>query len=125
MTEKPTQITEIHEHKAPTDESIRLLMEMEEKLIKRIIYAGPVKVANLEGSVVHMRNHMGGSTMHVSLAIEQGKRLDIPVEFSHTNLLHVGEYTNYFVEKVSEEIAKKLLSVSADVNDFVREELRR
>lgn len=41
-TKQPERI-DIHEHKAPTDESVRLLNEMQEKAMQNIVFKGEVK----------------------------------------------------------------------------------
>lgn len=51
-TEHHSHRTEVHEHRAPTDKSVKLLMEMEEKAREKILATIPLKSNEFEGALV-------------------------------------------------------------------------
>ena len=66
---------EVHEHRAPTDESVKLLREMEAKARDAVIQAVHVGDATFE-CVVHMRkNHIEASTTLLAIFSVNGKKL--------------------------------------------------
>lgn len=66
---------EVHEHRAPTDDSVKLLREMEAKAQEQVIKAVHVGDSIFE-CVVHMqKNHMDGSTSMLAVFSLNGKKL--------------------------------------------------
>jgi len=113
------QTIEVHEHRAPTDESMRLVTEMEEKIRAKIIAQMPVVSHPFKGGVTHY--HEGfGSVLVVSFTIG-ADRHDIKIELPHAEMLSSEDYAKHMVAQASLAIAEKLLPESRDV----LEELQR
>lgn len=69
--------TEIHEHRAPTDDSIRLTKEMEQKILDSIISSIAVVDNPIKGQIVAFKSNevMSGLTLRLSFVFElNGKR---------------------------------------------------
>jgi hypothetical protein len=66
---------DVHEHRAPTDDSVKLLREMEEKAKDQVIQAVHVGDTTFE-CVVHMQKHpMDGSTSLLAVFSLNGKKM--------------------------------------------------
>jgi len=66
---------EIHEHRAPTDESVRLLREMEQKVKDQIIEAVHVGDTTFECVVHTMRHPMDQSVEWLAIFSLNGKKM--------------------------------------------------
>src|SRR6185369_4164674 len=66
---------EVHEHRAPTDDSVKLLREMEAKAREQVIQAVHVGDTTFE-CVCHMqKNHTDGSTTLMAIFSLNGKKM--------------------------------------------------
>lgn len=98
---------EIHEHRAPTDESVKLLREMEQKAKDQIIQAIHVGNSVFE-CVVHMnKSMMDGSTTILAVFSLNGKKMT--AEFTahewRTNTVQMVEGLKLAIaDKISREI---------------------
>ena len=121
----PSKI-EVTEKRAPTDASVSLLQEMQEKALKSIIHAQPLEAAGVKGSIVHMFNAFGRPELHISFAINQGGRKDVRVKLDDHQVvvMEVSEYARYMVVEVAIEIAQQLLMDSTDVRRMIEGRFR-
>jgi hypothetical protein len=117
---------DVHEHKAPTDASVALLQEMQEKALKSIIHSQPLEAAGIKGAVVHMFNVFGGPELHISFAVGNSGRRDVKVKLDdhQTTMMEVSEYATYMIVEVSIEIARQLLMDSTDVRRMIEGRFR-
>lgn len=95
---------DVHEHKAPTDESLKLLKEMEEKVLKSVIdrFRTP---DNFVGEVTVLRTLYGdGAIVHFSL---NGKKYQ--VELGGERFIAADKYSMF--KKVYEIFAAELASI--------------
>jgi len=120
---------EITEKRAPTDESVRLLREMEEAAEKRVIERGALKDNLLEAQWVLIWNPAGGpddADLHLRFLLNGDmKHIKVRVNIHHyqnpqTKLHHI--YAR-FTEALAEELFKGLLQ-SPVVNDLFPKRLR-
>lgn len=116
----PSRI-DVHEHRAPTDASLALLQEMQEKALKSIIQSYPITAAGVHGSIIHMFNSFGKPELHISFAINNGGRKHVKVELDEhqTMAMEIHEYARYVVIEVAIEIAQQLLMDSTDVRRMI------
>lgn len=70
---------EVHEHRAPTDESVKLLREMEDKARAQVISSIPLEGNTLHGVVRFVRS-FDTDMMRADVIVDiNGKRLDVQV----------------------------------------------
>jgi hypothetical protein len=67
----------VHEHRAPTDESIKLANEMREKIEKGVIDSFPLPFNGLQGEIWVVRDHMRNETKFNVLVNLNGAKLKI------------------------------------------------
>lgn len=118
----PSKI-EVIEKRAPTDESVRLLSEMEQAALDKVLFSKPIEAAQVKGSVTHMML-MGedgvGSVLYVSFAINEGRRRVCQIKLKRrTPFEDEGEYAKYLVQEVAQAIAVELLTKSEDVHRHI------
>jgi len=61
VTEHTSVTREVHEHRAPTDQSVRLLAEMEDKALARVLDSVRLEGCEVDCVIHHMRDVMGMS----------------------------------------------------------------
>jgi hypothetical protein len=107
---------DVHEHRAPTDASVRLLSEMEQKVLERVIFSQPIEANGVKGSVTHMFNPVtDGSMLYVSFVINEGRRQTSEIKLKENYMLDQWEYAKYLVMEVAQAIAVQLLQGSEEV----------
>jgi len=100
-------VTHIHEHRAPTDESMRLVREMEEKVRGEILSAGTIKNTKLDIQWATVRNPkdfwviqchcrlmVNGEEMHLHFPVEEqicGDKLKLVREIHHNITTKIAE----------------------------------
>lgn len=106
----PTRV-ETHEHRAPTDESIKLLVEFEEKARARVIDAYVTKSNDLHGAVIRERCPERDEIVFIYRFDLNGKRYVIEEAISSTASFVWNEHEarKHLVKVVAEAIAKVLL----------------
>lgn len=92
-------------HRAPTDESIKLMMEMEDKVMKKITDSIRVQNCNIEMVIYHQFSHINQQEQFVIVYKLNGKR-----EVVHVNVNLWENYHEKILKAVSEHIAGNLLS---------------
>jgi hypothetical protein len=50
--------SEVHEHRAPTDDSVKLLREMEHAALERVLSTIRLEGSPVDCAIVHMRDHL-------------------------------------------------------------------
>lgn len=116
-----SQNTEIHEHKAPTDESIKILNEMQEKARKDLLAS--VKVENNIFSCVitlFQQEIMTNSHVFMVKFNLNGNEYFMEDRVSNTEIRRnpIEHVMRKIFEKVAEEITKKLFNDFSKTNDF-------
>lgn len=103
--------THVHEHRAPTDESIRLAQEMEEKVLAKIL--GSVRLEGVPfDCVVHHMRHYGRMTFEyvIEYAIGTSARRRVRGVFDRFDAPAPDFIATALVKALSEDIAVALLS---------------
>ncbi len=100
-----------HEHRAPTDDSVRILSEMEQKALDRVLMAVSVADNSFNGSVVVMANPMTlGNTTWVKFklnGVEHKMKFDGP----HGAELMAASQESWIIrlrDEIAHEIANRL-----------------
>ncbi len=119
----------VNEHRAPTDDSIRLLNEMTDKAKRNVLHAIHLKSNIIDCAVVYYRNDnfygkidfclkfdLNGTTHEIDGQIDQH-------EFDPSGLRHSfgsGLVYDFLVKKYSEEISKMIINqVRTDAFAFI------
>lgn len=103
--------THVHHHRAPTDESVRLLREMEEKSKAEIIKAIKLEKNGFE-AVIHVMKHFEDQTIEFrSLFSLNGKRFTVITKVSNTST--VDETVEQIRDDISKEIATYIMECSS------------
>lgn len=94
----------VHEHRAPTDESVRLLHELEEEAIKKIEQSIRVGDASFECVIHQMNDHANNQIKIVAMFSLNGKKMAYrcsipPMDFTAQKLFEK------IVDGISKEIA--------------------
>lgn len=114
MSSKTTYIPytkEIHEHKAPTDESIRLAIEMEEKVKKNILRTIIIKTNLVNGSITVFENKLNNSVVFCVRFILNGQEYFIEHSINKNDYINEymdrnnDDYTMFFNNLVMREIS--------------------
>lgn len=101
-----------HEHRAPTDASVKLLAEMEQKMRDRVLSSIHVTDTPLEFALYHLRPlHMGLDTEFAMRCTVKGQKL----EFRHTFKLDIRETEEQARERCIEELTQALATQLANV----------
>jgi hypothetical protein len=83
--------TNINEHRAPTDESIRLFSEMEKKAMDSILATIEVKSTLIEGIVVFARADQCFEASEVFVKFNvNGTRFDIAIKITMSEIMNIG-----------------------------------
>ncbi len=75
----------IHEHRAPTEESVRLLSAMEKAAEEKVIFVGNVEVTNFGGCLIKLN---GKDVMHSFREPEPSSDFDPMVKAKRMELFH-------------------------------------
>ena len=67
----------IHEHRAPTDESVKLLNEMQEKALANLIASLPVKGNDFECHLAAFRDDMNRGDLFIVTAQVNGTKIEV------------------------------------------------
>ena len=110
----PAYAQHVHEHRAPTDESVRLLADMEREARRRVVQALVPSDNHLSGVVAEIdRTHPGGG-IFVAFTLNQREyqfRLDgIEVAFA----LDPKRGLNVLSQRIAETITSKILANVCD-----------
>jgi len=111
--EKPSYVNldvTVHEHRAPTDESVRLLNEMRDETSKNIIAQIPLKNNVFEGHVMVETDNMNHQNIYRGIAVVNGQRIVVehrapPIK----DRSQWGEPLRELCEKMAEAIARDIL----------------
>lgn len=113
--QNPTQFVdrhiETHEHRAPTDESVKLLREMEKAVARKTI-----SVHRLTNNTIDAVWHLRDDPMGLELTghcrfILNGKPIEfeLPLERHYRNDDHARTIITAIIDRIAKEIATKLL----------------
>lgn len=107
--------THVHEHRAPTDESVKLLREMEDAVKKRIMCAYVSRSNDLHGAVVQVKHdHIGmGSSLWITFQLN-GRDYQFTVDgpderAAEAGLLQADEAGVAIAREIANVITGKLL----------------
>lgn len=109
---------DVHEHRAPTDDSVKLLIEMEEKARSKIVGAFVTKSNELEGAVVYMRrNIMLEHDVYIRFKLN-GKDYEFVEKISDIKLsMNKIEAYKLLAEKISTTITNNLMVKCIESNN--------
>mgnify|MGYP000724599503 CR=1 FL=1 len=105
--------TEVHEHRAPTGESVRLLKEMEEAAREKVLAAIPLENNQIDCKVVFERSFADMTLTATAVFTLNGKRLraEASVYESATPEAH-RDLLKKLHEAIAAEVAAKILGES-------------
>lgn len=114
----------VHEHKAPTDESVKLLNEMQDKALKNILAQIPIESNVMKGCVIFMHDdivwqkislilkfNLNGENFEIHDQIEKREFEKIADKSIRDGSSYVIEYIH---ERFSKIIAAELMNQSRD-----------
>jgi hypothetical protein len=118
---------EYREFRAPTDDSIRLAREYENKALNKIlgqIVFGENNIEFVKGQLVYVQRNPQCLTDDIFLIFKlNGKNYDIKVSIQDYEYIQLNKndpktLVEFFVKKISEEIAREILKTSCSNKDF-------
>jgi len=105
----PEKIEVIHK-KAPTDESVRLLSEMEEKILNKIVFSKSIANNCFDGEWYVIPPGMEDNLTIIGHLKFNGTPIKLVIEFNNRELRDgVGSIANKIKSRVSEEIANLVI----------------
>lgn len=116
----PQTITK-HEHRAPTDESVKLLREMEAKAREQIIKAHELKDNNFEAKILTEFDYMNDKyIVHIFFRLN-GKeyRIEKPIPKGEFIFLKTPDFVNFIYEELAKVISFKLVTSSSKELDLI------
>lgn len=118
-TTSPSYVSmDVIEKRAPTDESVRLLKEMEQKARDKIIASIELDSNLVKGRVYVMKDYLSGKNNFAVLMDINGKRVEIKVSTDEY------ESAEAQLQEVYQEIGKRIAAeVMPSVFDSARKEL--
>lgn len=111
---------EIHEHRAPTDESVRLLKEMEEKAREKMLAAVPLKSNAFEGVLFV---ELDGMNMEYVLAVRariNGKKIEAVVREYAKGAEAIREAMPKLRDELAKQIATEIIMDSLEKTELPR-----
>lgn len=107
QTHRVHETTTVHEHRAPTDESVRLLREMEKAASEKVLQS--IRLENsLIDTVIHMQDdHLNAKRGFVVFIRINGKKIEVRHSFDHWDSQE--KVVQGLLAAVSERIAAELL----------------
>jgi hypothetical protein len=103
----PTYVTKTTtEYRAPTDESVRLLKEMEEKVHEKIINSISVRDCQVECQVIIEKDYMNRSNHYIVVYSMNGKKSKVKMMIDEQSLMV--DPTTIVAERLSEMLAKDI-----------------
>lgn len=103
---------DIHEHKAPTDESVKLLNEMHEKVMKNIMATYRVADNTLNAAVIYLFQGTGFDRLDYRVIFTfNGKEYLLDGEIPRTDFIPAHMYGS---QRVYEAIARNLVVLIAE-----------
>jgi hypothetical protein len=111
---------EVTERKAPTDESIRLLREMEEKARNQVIERIEIKDNILEGTITSFQVDFDGEVFVAYFKLN-GKEFIVKKRFTYSELQTKGnkrKMVEFFLESISKAISEKIALAFFSTNDW-------
>ena len=122
------EVVHHHEHRAPTDDSIKLLIELQEKAEKRILEQIHIEdnKFNILGVFFGNQNVMGNSTLQIRYFLN-GKPFTISHEISHYEWKSMDRYRKVKIlyEKVAFHVAELLFKESDLLTQMKEYEFKR
>lgn len=97
----------VTEQKAPTDESMRLLKEFQEKAIDSVVEAGTIEVASIEGDIAFMRRHDAFYEVIHFRVVLNGKKIEGSYQIEGKPTI---DLLPEIVERVARVIARELIA---------------
>jgi hypothetical protein len=103
-----TKKVEITEKKAPTDQSIEILKEMEEKILSRIVKNIITDNNILSVSVTFIQDHIGYNAQIISKI--KLNNIDYVFTYNYVFFKNIDENMKCFIEELSVFIAQKIFN---------------
>lgn len=101
--------TEIHEHRAPTDKSVKLLKEMEAAAREKVIASIPLAANGFEGRILIEREALSGDYVLSMFAMVNGKRVEAVVREHALGADSVREAMPKLRDAFAKELATEIL----------------
>lgn len=108
VTERVHESVTVHEHRAPTDESVRLLREMERAARDQVVQAIRLENSPIDCVVHAQDNAMSGDREFCVFVRINGKRLEVRRAFNMLDAT-VEKIVDGLLSAVSERIAAEVL----------------
>jgi len=109
VTERVHESVTVHEHRAPTDESVRLLREMEQAARDKVVQAIRLENSPID-CVIHTQNDAMNARRDFCLFVHiNGKRLEVRRSFDSLDAT-VEEIADGLLTAISERIAAEVLA---------------
>lgn len=103
---------DVHEHRAPTDESVRLLKEFEEKMFDRLIATLVIKASGFESKVIVYTDPLNSPFSYLArIKFSLGEvHYDFTIEVPHAACRSRDEMIRAIHRAISDKIGEKLLA---------------
>ena len=98
-----------HEYRAPTDDSARLLREMEDRAMARVIEVATVGTNVMTGRVVRVMSTLSMDTEYRCLFDLNGTKYAVPVTIDPRAALTDNDHLRLVYEAMAKAIAEKML----------------
>jgi len=109
----PSHVTKtVHEHRAPTDESMRILQEMEEKLLRKILMSAVLAGDGIEVPfIISERSPVGfGYELRATFKVGSSTHF-IRVELTEQRLRALQADPSELAKLIAEEMGKSITSI--------------
>lgn len=118
VVNRSPEIVHHHEHRAPTDDSVKLLIEMQEKAEKRILEQIHIEdnIFNMVGIFFGNSNPMAHITLHIRFCLNK-KFHTISHEINHYEWSRMDKYRK--VRILYEQVAFYVAEIMFKESDFV------
>lgn len=100
--------TTVTEKRAPTDESVRLLKEMERAAHDKVLKAIHVADMGFECVIHHMEMHLSGQAMLAAVFKLNGKKMEATYTFTHYRNPSMEDVINGLRDEVAKVIANEI-----------------
>lgn len=109
ITERVTESVTVHEHRAPTDESIKLLNELSDKTLKNIIHSFSTSNNTLQTSWAVYVDQLQHKRIALCKFVLNGKEHGFQVDIPEWEVQSKEELVMRLYSKVTERLAEEML----------------
>ena len=113
ITPRPQEISmhmRVVEKRAPTDESVRLLKEMETAAQERVIESVKVGNATFECVIHRMDDMLSFDTVYLAIISVNGRKLRVEHRVRHDERLDQHQHLDQMIDKVARRLAAEVVA---------------